>query len=247
MLAEQPELRVLRLWGIDVGDGVKHLGKMTRLENLELCQTKASDGRLDFLAGLTGLRRLRLDGFPLDPKSLGALAKLEKLELLYLDETPFDDGGAAAIRGLVELRYLSLNSTRVTDAGTAHWGKLVKLELLGLNKTAVTDKTLEVVKDATELNSLGLNGTKVTGSGFEHLGRMSKLFNFGIANTPLDAEELIKNAKNVSGSGEVMIFTYGTKMTPDQMKRYVDLQQFSEFFPPEGKYISRRPPPPPAK
>lgn len=248
LLAEQPELRELQLWGCDLGDGFKSLARMKRLENLALCQCRSSDARLDFLAELPLLRNLRLEGLPLDAATFGNLKSLTRLTSLSLDNTSFDDAGALALKDLVNLRFLNANGTKVTDAGTAHWAKLVNLELIGLSNTAVTDKTLESIKDATELSSINLNGTKVTGVGFKHLGRMPKLFNFGVRDTPLDGEELIRNAKSVSGSGKVMINTGGTQLTADQVRRYAELREYGEFFTPAGGLIeSRNPAPEPKK
>src|ERR1700722_11243557 len=69
------------------------------------------------LAGLEGLRVLRLWDAPVTDAMLGEVKALGRLEKLDLDGTRITDAGLAHLAGLKSLRELSLWRVGITDAG----------------------------------------------------------------------------------------------------------------------------------
>ncbi|MCE9543933.1 MAG: hypothetical protein K8T25_00180 [Planctomycetia bacterium] len=90
---------------------------------VELRNAKVTDSGLEHLKGLTGLRRLDLDGTQITDNGLEHLKGLKALQTLWLNETQVTDNGLEHLRGLTTLQWLRLDGTKVTDAGVARLQK----------------------------------------------------------------------------------------------------------------------------
>ncbi len=93
-----PNLEVLRIVFVS-RDGLRHVGRMSKLLRLSLIAIDDGDAGLAHLARLHRLAELRLVG----------------------DE--FTDAGLVYLHGLPELRYLHITETNITDAGIAQLQK----------------------------------------------------------------------------------------------------------------------------
>jgi hypothetical protein len=94
---------------------------------------KPSDGCMEHIAHLTGLKHLSLDRTDVTDKGfkyIGSLSSLEYLDLPYR----VTDGGMAYLGELTSLKglYLGEPGSQVTDAGLRHLAKLTTLEELAL-------------------------------------------------------------------------------------------------------------------
>ena len=117
---------------------LEHIGKLTRLKELDLENSRVSDACLVRLQGLTRLRTLNLAGTWVMDSGLCVVRKLTRLEVLDLSSTRVSDLGLESLEGLTHLRELDLSSTQVTDDGLAELAGLRDLRLLNLSATRVT-------------------------------------------------------------------------------------------------------------
>ncbi len=123
----------------------EQIGRLTRLECLNLTGSSAGDAELAHVQALTNLR------------------------FLLLGDTQVTDSGLVHLKGIANLSLLSLYRTQVTDAGLAQLKGLTNLTGLNLNGTQVTDVGLAQLKGLTNLNVLALDGTPVTDAGIFEL------------------------------------------------------------------------------
>jgi hypothetical protein len=124
-----------------------HIGKLPRLEVLDLGWSRVSD------AGL---------------KSLQRLARLRELNLA---ETSVTDTGVERLEGLAQLRELNLAGTRITDRGLRSLGKLTHLEVLDLSRTKVTEAGMGQLRQLGELRLLGFDADGALGGCEQRLHR----------------------------------------------------------------------------
>jgi Leucine Rich repeat len=147
------------------------VGRLTRVQALNLDGTHISDAGLVHLKGLTELAKLELSGTQITDAGLAHLnlRGLSELAKLDLRGTQVSDVGLAHLKGLTKLGYLDLRGTQLTDAGLVHLKRLTNLAELGLFGTRVSDDGLAHLKGLTELSSLGLTDTQVTDAGMQEL------------------------------------------------------------------------------
>lgn len=129
----------------DLGPALSEIGRLQRLELLDLTNSGVSDKALSHLKGLPNLR------------------------ILFLAETGVGDVGLSHIADLIHLRSLSLDKTSIRGPGLAHLSKLRELELLTLKGSALTDEGMPHLAVLTGLKRLDLEQTTVTDAGVEWL------------------------------------------------------------------------------
>jgi Leucine-rich repeat (LRR) protein len=118
-VARFPDLTDLSLEGTPVDDGaLEQLGKLARLEWLNLYRTKITDRSTAILSGLTSLKMLPIGSTEISNSGLTNLARLYQLEYLGLRDTQITDTGLACLNALTNLTGLHLGETKVTDQGS---------------------------------------------------------------------------------------------------------------------------------
>ena len=142
------------------------VGRLTRLERLDLEGTSIGDAGLAHLTGLTNLVSLYINNTQVSDAGLEHLKGLTTLEILALDYTKVTGKGMVHLKGLTRLSKLSLDHTQVTDAGLAQLNRLMNLEQLDLYGTRVTDAGLAHLKGLMSLSSLELPGPRSPILGF---------------------------------------------------------------------------------
>ena len=163
------------------------IGKLPRLEVLDLGYSQVSDAGLKELHGLTRLRKLSLNNTGITDAGLEQIGKVTGLEMLNLSSARrISDAGLEKLAGLTRLQELNLSGTGITDLGLKHIAKLARLEVLDLSGTHVTDAGrqptslvppswdlpgLEQLSGLSELRRLHLQRTAVTGEGAEKFHR----------------------------------------------------------------------------
>src|SRR5262245_10312561 len=141
-------------WGFfrdrrDLNPILAHVGRLERLEWLNLHASSVTDESLVHLRGLANLR------------------------VLVLGQTNVGDEGLAHLEGQTNLRRLMLDGTRVSDAGLVHVGRLRRLETLILNKTSVTDAGIVHLQGLTRLQWLQVDKTQISDVGLVYLTNLS--------------------------------------------------------------------------
>jgi hypothetical protein len=115
------------------------VGRLSRLERLDLSNSAVTDAGLVHLEGLTHLHTLELVGTDVGDAGLANLKGLTRLRILRLDQTRVGDAGLAHLKGLTGLERLSVSYTQVSNSGLRHLKGLTGLRSLDLRNTQVTD------------------------------------------------------------------------------------------------------------
>ncbi|NNJ27740.1 leucine-rich repeat domain-containing protein [Alienimonas chondri] len=101
-------------------EGLKELAGLTKLEDLDLWATGATDATMqEVVANFENLKALSLQQTKVGDEGLAALADLKQLERLDLSETQITDESVAVLRGLPNLKSLTLKNTELTGEGVA--------------------------------------------------------------------------------------------------------------------------------
>jgi Leucine-rich repeat (LRR) protein len=118
------------------------LEALTSLETLNAMSCGWSAADLKFLTSLRGLKRLRLNGNPLDDSAAHTLRRLDALEELWLKDSKVTDASIEVLVGLPQLRELGLCRTRVTDQGVAALARARSLRRLSIDGGEITERAL---------------------------------------------------------------------------------------------------------
>lgn len=110
--------------------------------------TKATDGDIAHVKGMTGLKKLTLNGTQVTDSGLDALQGLTHLEKLYLVDTKVGDEGLRKIQDLKNLKILSLVGAPITDSGLESLKKLENLQTLFLHGTKLGDDAVKKLQEA---------------------------------------------------------------------------------------------------
>jgi beta-lactamase regulating signal transducer with metallopeptidase domain/Leucine-rich repeat (LRR) protein len=200
-LAGLTGLQWLSLQGTQITDGgLEPLTSLTGLRTLIFTDNgQGTDLGLAHLQGLTGLQALYLTGPRVTDQGLASLQALKALEELGLLDTQITDAGLARLQHLPRLKSLILaRNNRITDAGMAHLEGVAGLEQLSLHYTVVTDAGLVHLRGLTRLQRLDLSGTEIDGTGLAHLKDMPRLECLYLAYTQV-TDAGLANIKGLSG------------------------------------------------
>ena len=165
-LFDLPELRILNLWGFNVGGRLPpEIVRLTQLEGLYLSSAGLGGPLPAEIAQLTNLRWLNLsynDLIGSIPPELGKLTKLERLELRYNE---FTGEIPAQVGELTNLRWLRLDNNRLAGTIPEELGNLANLQTLALHSNDLEGAIPVEFGALTELESLwvalnpGLSGS----------------------------------------------------------------------------------------
>ncbi|HJT32647.1 MAG TPA: hypothetical protein VJ783_11455 [Pirellulales bacterium] len=218
MAASLGEMRQLRVLVVDcsgdkrsetktaIRECLMAIGKLDKLERLNLTMWEEDIHELARLAGLANLKTLSLEVFNDDSdetkraevaRTLPRLPPLPCLESLDL-EWEIGDEVLGRLAGLPRLRSLNLSITSVTDVGLAKLVPLDSLEELAISKdvaTATAFKSLAALKNLRAIHIGGLAGTRIE-SVEDELARRAE-FVFGDA----DNVEQLRSAALVLDDG----------------------------------------------
>ncbi|MHB1035957.1 MAG: leucine-rich repeat domain-containing protein [Pirellulales bacterium] len=189
------QLQELRLSSPITDEGLKHVGKLRRLEILVLRDSPITDAGLQHLAGLNKLRDVGLFGTKLTDAGLQHLVRLPALRSLGLSHNRITDAGLRMLEGMTQLKSLDLNHTEISDAGLDCL-RGFQLEWLMLHRTRVTGDGLRKLREFKRLDFLFLDDTQVTDAGLKHLAVLPALKDLYVLDTGrLDARiKLIQKA-----------------------------------------------------
>lgn len=156
---EQKEIRVEKKSELSTRCFVA-IGKMPRLERLDLTETKFSPADLEYLRH-SPVQELRLGGSSVSDAALAYLAEMPALTKLSLEYTTVSDRGMVSLFRSKSLKYLTLDRC-----------------------SGISDKTLIALAESPSLRSnietLGLEDCEITDVGVEAMSRLPKLWGLNL-------------------------------------------------------------------
>ena len=114
------------------------------------------------LKNCPNLRILYLNGVPVSPELLNAIAQLGELSTFGINDTPVSSEMVNAIAKLSKLESLSLQNAGITDGDLAQIVKLTRLRTLFLDKSKVTGTGLQTLKILTNLTMFSVRGSGIS-------------------------------------------------------------------------------------
>ena len=150
--------------------GLAHLAALTDLEILILRGTNVTS--LEPIRAMTRLKRLIIEGSPIDDAGLKPASAFQRLGDLRLAYTSVTDQGLASIAGLPNLKTLDIEQMRIGDTGLALLCDNPRIIHLRLFFPEVTDAGLAGVADklnAGMCQNLEIFSPKVTREGLKSL------------------------------------------------------------------------------
>jgi Leucine-rich repeat (LRR) protein len=184
VIKDWKNLKRLDVSGTQTADGaLALLGRLGRLESLDVAGSEVTDDGIQELLPLTDLKHLGLGRSQLGEGAIEVLGLLDNLQSLDLSSPAGRrnrrrGGGDRIAQGLVDaiarlrdLRILRIGHSGVDSSALRPWASsLQKLERLGLeNCTRIDDSAMPVISGWKSLKQLDLQGTKVTPTALELL------------------------------------------------------------------------------
>ena len=176
-----PELRSVLLNETAISNqGLKTLGQLASVQNLDLRGCPVGNDGLAHLVGLKKLRALRLSGqnnmTTVDDDGMVHVAHLTSLEVLAVDFLWVSETGLAQLDKLARLRELYLAQSTIGDDAMGLLGQFPNLKKLRISRNQVSDTGLEMLAKNARLEDLDLSeNSLVSDEGFRHLAGMTSL------------------------------------------------------------------------
>jgi len=98
-------------------DGMKHLGQLTRLHDLDVSNTAIGDEGIRQLVNLKGLSSLNLSNTQVTGASLRHLGELPNLKTLDLSDTQISDVDLDQLIEIMQLEFVYVTNTQITETG----------------------------------------------------------------------------------------------------------------------------------
>jgi len=137
------------------------IGRLPRLERLDLSHTRISDEgllRLKTAPGITDLNLFYSEW--ITDQGLTAIRNWKPLKRLNLRGTRISDGTLALVSKLPALEALDIANTQVTDNGLDHLITLTNLKELSLGRSRLSENALAVLRMLPTLTYLDLSGAR---------------------------------------------------------------------------------------
>jgi hypothetical protein len=208
-LGDMRQLRTLIIersgWSSNAGDQtisrrcLEALGKMARLEELNLIGLAIGDENLKNISTLKSLRlRFAFSGANFDERRaahncMQAVGRITQLEHLYVGGLAISSESLECLAGLTRLKSLAIHPPPKIEE-TQHLlvglPAMPQLELLDLQSSPASDRDLTHLVAQPRLRSLNLRGTRVTAAGLVQLAPLESLEELAID----DASDLVSTA-----------------------------------------------------
>ncbi|MGI9470700.1 MAG: leucine-rich repeat domain-containing protein [Rubripirellula sp.] len=169
-----PSLRSFTLSSTDVtGESFDKLAeRFPNLTELVLYDTKCTDEAMRQVGKLRRLEYLDVDGTNITNLGVAHLSDLTNLQTLDLQRTAISDPAIKSLSKMTKLSELRLNETQVDGSGLIHLQKLPKLETLTMDGTRLTDQQIPILVKLTRLRSLSIDATRVSPVGTAALSQL---------------------------------------------------------------------------
>lgn len=185
-LSGYSSLRKLNLANCEIhGDGLRHVGELTGLRELNLTLTPVSDDGLAHLRSLTELRKLGLASSQCTGTGFEHLTALKKLRDVNFHFTPLNDAGLRTVCKVGVSGRLWFAHTHFTDDGAKSLTALKQLRRCGIGSKE-SDSSGEAVASLTNLplEDLSLLDNQATPTGVAHASRISTLRRLDVSYAP---------------------------------------------------------------
>jgi hypothetical protein len=163
--------------------GVKHLGGLTKLQNVLINNSQVGDGALEVFARLPALKDLSLPGNAFSDEGLRHLEGMKQLRGLSIGKNrkPITDAGVQHLASLTILERLDLEGANLSDEGIMSFKNLKSLKKLFLFSGSrsggekITDASVDTLVALTNLRELWLPNSRITDQGVKRLSELPKL------------------------------------------------------------------------
>ena len=146
------------------------IAELKDLEVLELYRLSCPNDELaQCLAGLTKLRRLRLQGITIGESVLESIALMQSIEVLNIPDSSMTDEQLGSIAKLPKLQLLRFGSPHVSDDSMPSLAEAQSLRFLHFLNVPVTDDGLRHLHGMHHLESLYIDGGNETEDGIRAL------------------------------------------------------------------------------
>jgi Leucine-rich repeat (LRR) protein len=213
-LAAMPELRAVRLSGVNVTDaGVARLLSLPNLTELDLrnCR-KVTKAGIEQIGEKRSLRVLKVGGPEIDDEALELVAGMDHLTGLSLDNCDITDARVAKLDRLPMEDFTIFQCANISDEGLsvlAAYDRLQRLTLrdvaaqgtalerlpkpellvaLNMEQSGFTDAQASLLARFTGLESLNLSQTRLTDDGVEALSQLTWLKTLVLTQTSITEE-----------------------------------------------------------
>jgi len=165
---------------------LRHLAKLTSLEEVYLAGERVGDAGLKHLRDLPRLEYLALYGRGFTDKGMVYVKDIPSLRILSFHESlcRITDTGLAHIADMPDLEILCLHGIRdITDDGLAHLTKMRSLRKLEIGASQVTDRGLSYLSQIKTLERIDLPQDQkgITDKGLTFLGTLPNLRHLAIS------------------------------------------------------------------
>ena len=149
-LANNPDLEMLRLEGVPVGDGVlAHIARLKKIRTLDISTTPVFTGRgMENLACLPVLDDLVVHGTGFTDSAVRALTRCPRLRVAHLAKTAITDESLRALKTLPALQEVHLDDNSITDAGLAEIAQAPALKNVTLVNVPVSAAAVAALRQA---------------------------------------------------------------------------------------------------
>lgn len=171
-------------------DGVKHLGRFTNVEWLDLTRTEVTDEAITQAAKMKNLRMLDLSRTMIKGSNLELLVPLKNLRTIKLAGNNIAPGKLKVFAKSPQMVWMDLRRTLITDGDIKALSVLPRVRVLDLdyNRT-LTNACVPSLATFKELECISLEDTSITGRGLAKL-KGSKVRRISILKGQSSAEDL---------------------------------------------------------
>lgn len=194
------------------------------VEELSVAHADIDDLRLQYLQGLSHLKKLVLHNTDVSDDGLEIVGKLTNLETLDLSESQLVGWGFLHLKSLTKLMSLDLNRNwRLGDSALEPLGDLKRLERLDLTgNSLIRPEGFRHLERITSLKSLDVTGTRLDDKGLTWIARLP------LQTLSLGLESKIKSVRNLAGSSVEIL--HGPVLKEDELVALGRLSQLQSYW-----------------
>jgi len=150
-------------------DNLACLSKLPCLKTLSITGMPNTDGKLEFIAGMTGLSSLHLEATKIDSSDIQSISKLFNLEELVLRSLETNPSGLLSLPALDNLVLLDLGPTRLQTSDLVFLKKFQRLQSLSLSLVEIDDDFIDLLQSLESFQHLELYGGNIDAKALSHI------------------------------------------------------------------------------